>query len=412
MSARTAGQTPQPATSAAPTEATDSTVVTPLIRTTLKRASFWIVAGVFVLGVALVSLGLVGTAIEGPPLDPTSPYQSGTLALAEVLRQQGVDVVVTRSLSETRDAIDTADDSTLFFANYEAYLTDDQVAEAAGLASIVVFAEPGTDELLAIAPEVANAGTRVGTVAAECSATFTSKAPEITAGPSSLRIIDDSAKATGCYGTDELGYGIISLDRGSTDLVLLGATDALSNGAITSADNAAFALRLLGEHETLVWYTPSFDDLDSRGGPQTYDELSPNWVTPVAWLVVLTLLTAALWRGRRFGPLVIEKLPVTVRSSESMQGRARLYEKTTARLHTLDALRMGSLRRLAALCGMASAASVDDVINRIAPLTGQPVSQLRALLIDVSPSSDSELLALSDELLALESRVHSAIRPT
>ena len=387
------------------------TLVTPRIRTTLRRALFWIIAALFLLSVAIVSMNLVGTAVEGPPLDPTSPHESGTQALVEVLRQQGVDVIVTTSLNDTRDALTESGNSTLFFSNFDGYLTDDQTAEASGLASTVVLAEPGIAALLAVAPEVANAGTRVGTVTAECSSPLASKAPEITAGPSSLRIIDSDAEAIGCYGNDNLGYGLISLDRDNTQLLLLGATTALTNGDITTADNASFALRVLGQHDTLVWYTPSFADVSDSGGVKTYDELAPDWVLPVVWLTALTLFAAALWRGRRFGPLAIEKLPVTVRSSETMQGRARLYEKTAARLHTLDALRIGSIRRLAALCGMASTASVDDVINRIAPLIDQPVAQLRGLLIDVAPANDNDLLALSDELLTLEQRVESAVRP-
>jgi hypothetical protein len=388
------------------------TVVTPRIRTTLTRALFWIITALFLLSVALVSLNLVGTAVDGPPLDPTSPRESGTLALAEVLRQQGVDVIVTTGLSETRTALAEASESTLFLTNFDGFLTDQQIADTSDLAPTVIIAGPGITELLAVAPEVANAGTRVGTVPAQCPSPLVSQAPEISAGPSSLRIIDNESGAVGCYGNDELGFGLISIDRGSTHLVLLAATNALTNGAITTADNAAFALRLLGHNDTLVWYTPSFDDLSDAGGIKTYDELSPDWVTPVVWLIVLTLLTAAIWRGRRFGPLVIEKLPVTVRSNETMQGRARLYEKTAARLHTLDSLRIGSIRRLATLCGMASTASIDDVINRISPLIDQPVAQLRQLLVDARPTNDSELLSFSDELLALEQRVEFIIRPT
>lgn len=387
------------------------TVVTPRIRTSLRQALFWIIAALFLLSVAIVSVNLVGTSVEGPPLDPTSPHGSGTQALAEVLRQQGVDVIVTTSLDDTRNALAGAGDSTLFFSDFGGYLTDDQTVEASALASTVVLAEPGSAALLAVAPEVANAGTRVGPVAAGCSSPLASKAPEISAGPSSLRIIDTDTDATGCYGTDDLGYGLIALDQGKKQLILLGATTALTNGDITTADNAAFALRLLGQHNTLVWYTPSLADVSDSGAVKTYDELAPDWVLPAVWLTALTLLTAALWRGRRFGPLVIEKLPVTVRSSETMQGRARLYGKTAARLHALDALRIGSIRRLAALCGMASTASVDDVINRIAQLTDLPVAQLRSLLVNVAPTNDSDLLALSDELLTLEQRVESAVRP-
>ncbi|QAV69955.1 DUF4350 domain-containing protein [Salinibacterium sp. UTAS2018] len=390
---------------------TDSTVLTPRLRTTTRRSLFWIAAAILLVVVAVITLNLAGNAVEGPPLDPTSPYEAGTQAVAEVLRDQGVDVVVTTTLDDARAAADLAGESTLIFSNYEGYLTEEQVKDAAGLTSTVIVAEPVLNELLAIAPEVAQAGTSSETVAAGCTASTVAHAPQITAGPSGYRVIEPSPDITSCYGNDDDGYGLIILDRGDTELKILGATDALTNGGITAADNAAFALRLLGENDTLIWYTPSFLDIADGGGTATLDELAPGWVLPGTWLFLLTLLAGALWRGRRFGPLVIEKLPVTVRSSETMQGRARLYAKSTARLHTLDSLRIGTIRRLAMLCGMPSTASVDDVINRVSPLVGQPLAQLQHLLLDADPSTDNELISLSDELLALEDRVRTIIRP-
>lgn len=388
----------------------DTTVLTPRLRTTATRSLFWIAAGIFLLTVAIVSMNLAGTATEGPPLDPTSPREDGTMALAEVLRQQGVDVVVTTTLDGTRNALESSGESSLFFSNADGYLNDDQIVEVVSLAETVVFADPDFSALLAVAPEVAQAGASYATVDASCSAPIASNAPTITSGPTTLRVVEPDANAMTCYGTEDDGFGLVTLERANTELVLLGATDALSNGDITAADNAAFAVKLLGGNTTLVWYTPSFTDV-AGGGTKSADELAPGWVLPGVWLGILTLLTAALWRGRRFGPLVIEKLPVTVRSSETMQGRARLYEKSGARLHAVDSLRIGTIRRLAALCGMASTASVDDVILRVSPLTDHPVAQLRQLLVEKVPQSDHELIALSDELLVLEESVQRAIRP-
>ncbi|MGV8876559.1 MAG: DUF4350 domain-containing protein [Rhodoglobus sp.] len=392
----------------------DNAVITPRIRTTITRALFWIIAVIFLITVALVSLTVAGAAGERPRLDPESPQESGTRALTEVLGAQGVDVIVTTTLEETKKVLATTGESSLFLTDPDGFLSDTQMGEAVGLASTVVVTEPGVATLLAIAPDVANAGTRVGTVTADCSLAVTTNAATITAGPSSLRIIANGsdAGASACYGSEDLGYGLIALDRDGSQLVLLGATNALTNGAISSQDNAAFALRLLGQHDTLVWYTPSLLDASGTAAPQSLDQLSPGWVLPAVWLAILTLIAAALSRGRRFGPLVVEKLPVTVRSSETMHGRARLYEKSAARLHTLDALRIGTLRRLSAVCGMARTASVEDIINRVGPLIECPLESLRHLLIDSVPHSDHELIALSDELLALEKRVTETIRPT
>jgi len=142
----------------------------------------------------------------------------------------------------------------------------------------------------------------------------------------------------------------------------------------------------------------------------TIGDLTPLWVTPVLSLLVVTVLAAAIWQGRRFGPLVIENLPVTVRASETMMGRARLYERAGARQRALDALRIGTVQRLTAVCGLPRVASVDDVVAAVAILTGAGVSDIRHLLIDAVPSSDRDLVGLSDELLTLERRAIAALR--
>ena len=130
-------------------------------------------------------------------------------------------------------------------------------------------------------------------------------------------------------------------------------------------------------------------------------------------LVLLTIvfIVAAVWRGRRLGPLVIENLPVTVKSSETMLGRARLYEKSSARLRALDALRVGTVQRLATACGLPSTATVDDVIASVAVLAGAPPHEIRSLLLDAEPASDAELVEYSDALLRLEHEVAERIRP-
>jgi hypothetical protein len=47
-------------------------------------------------------------------------------------------------------------------------------------------------------------------------------------------------------------------------------------------------------------------------------------------------------------------------------------------------------------------ASVDEVIDAVVALTGRDEVEVTALLLERIPSSDAELVRLSDELLALE----------
>src|SRR5690606_15192115 len=138
----------------------------------------------------------------------------------------------------------------------------------------------------------------------------------------------------------------------------------LTNEQIGLNGNAALALWLLGATDELIWYQSNIADATVPGAP-TIGELTPAWVSAAIVLFGLTIVALALWKGRRFGPLVVENLPVTVRASETMEGRARLYEKSSSRMHALDTLRVGAISRLATLTGIGRNATVDDVVYRI-----------------------------------------------
>jgi hypothetical protein len=105
---------------------------------------------------------------------------------------------------------------------------------------------------------------------------------------------------------------------------------------------------------------------------------------------------------------VVENLPVVVRASETMEGRARLYQKSSARLHALDALRIGAIQRLATQCGLSRLAEVDEVVAAVAALTDTDRIRVGDLLVDAVPATDRELVRLSDDLLELERAVRAA----
>jgi hypothetical protein len=224
------------------------------------------------------------------------------------------------------------------------------------------------------------------------------------------RVIGQGADATTCFGSGSKVFSLIRLESGSHTVTVLGTSDAFSNEHVAERGNAALALNLLGANPRLVWYLPTIDDSAVAGGP-SIAELTPVWVSPVLALLVIVAIVAAFWRGRRMGPLVIENLPVTVRASETMEGRARLYQKGAARLRALDALRVGTIDRLAAQCGLPRLASVDDVIAAVAQLTASDPLEVRSLLLDDAPRTDRDLVRLSDRLLELERSVARATRP-
>lgn len=388
----------------------DQAVLTPKVAIVLRRSLFWLVTTLFALIIAVTTFAAIGAANSGTRLDPTSPAPNGAKALVEVLRNQGVTVVLTSTLDETERAIDDASNATLFIHDDGLYLTDSKLEQAIGLAQHVVLADATFSELRAVAPEVAQAGFVDELLEADCSVPTVERAETVSGAGSGYRVVDDASGVIACLGSGDDVFSLIELRRGSDALTILGATGALTNELIIRDGNAAFALGLLGETETLVWYVPTFGDLESTG-PETIGELTPAWVTPVLSLLVITFIVAAIWRGRRLGPLVIENLPVTVRSSETMLGRARLYERSSSRLRALDSLRIGSLQRLGAACGLPRIASVDDVIAAVASITSAQPADIRRLLVDAEPQSDSDLVSYSDALLTLERDVARLTRP-
>ncbi len=389
---------------------TQQRVITPTTGRMFKRALFWIGAAVFVLLIAVISIGIAAPSIGGPPLDSDNPGPAGSMAVAEVLRQQGVTVTATSTLKETREAISDPASTTLFIYDHDLFLNASQLRDAVGLAEHVIIAEPSFSELRTIAPEVAQAGIVAGELDADCDLTAVTKAGTVSGGGYGYRVTDEDADAVSCLGSGDGAYSLIELRRETGRLSILGASGALTNEFVINNGNAAFALNLLGENDTLLWYIPSFQDLP-QGGPQTMAELTPGWVNPVLILLVISFIAAAVWRGRRFGPLVVENLPVTVRASETMLGRARLYQKSSSRLRALDALRIGSIQRLAALCGLPRVASLDDVIAAVASVTAAQPGGIRALLVDARPLTDRDLIEASDSLLTLERDVARAVRP-
>ena len=385
-------------------------VLTASPTTVLRRAVFWIAVAVFAVVVAVVGILFTGSLAEDDPLAATNPAPGGGKAVAEVLRQQGVAVEATSTLDATAAAVSDPSDTTLFFYDPDSLLDPDQLAEAFGLAGTVVVVDPDFDQLLALTPDVAQAGTVDGAVDADCELTAAGKAGTITGDGSGFRYLGADPAVVTCFGSGDDVFSLVQVPTDAGVATVVGATDALSNEFVADRGNAALALNLLGSTENLVWYIPTVADL-ATDVPPTLGELSPDWVLPAVALVVLTALAAAVWRGRRFGPLIVENLPVTVRANETMQGRARLYQKSSARLRALDSLRIGTVERLAALCGLSRLASVDDVIASASAVARLQPAEVRRLLLDAVPATDRELVALSDQLLTLERAVATSVTP-
>jgi hypothetical protein len=400
-----------------PVAASDAPVETPRLRTTFRRRLFWIVVPIVAVLVAIATVLLTASGV--PDVDRYSignAGPTGSRAVAEVLRGQGVDVVAAGSLIEAQAA--AGDDSTVLFTDPYGFLDADGLDALAGLGTDLVLVEPGTDELDELAPGIANAGAAEQADSVEagsgCAIPAAQRAGIISQPAWTYRVLEgDDDAASACFRSYDDAYALVQeqrVNRGdaSATVTVLGAGDALTNERVAEAGNAALVLGLLGEHRTLVWYVPGPDDLAGDDAPPTIGELTPGWVTPVILLLILVTVAAGIWRGRRFGAVVVENLPVTVRASETMEGRARLYAKQGAHARALDALRIGTLSRLTVLLALPRHASVVDVSRAVAAVTGRNVDEVHDTLVGALPRNEGELLALSDRLLVLEQDVHRA----
>lgn len=390
--------------------AATATALTPTPRSVARRLVFWVGVLVIIAIVSLVTYSLTKPTDDADPLSATNAAPAGARAVVQVLGQQGVTVTATASLDDTLRRATDAATTTIFVYDSKDMLPKDRVAELSSAADRIVLVEPDSAALEELAPGIAQAGVVKSATAAKCALPAAERAGSITAAGSGYRILDDATGATGCFDSGDGVYSLVSVVDGSRVTTVLGASKALSNDAVLNRGNAALALGILGETSTLIWYTPSIADL-ADDTPPTFAELSPAWVIPTAVLIFIVALAAAFWRGRRFGPLVVENLPVVVRASETMEGRARLYEKGSARLRALDSLRIGTIGRLVAIRGLPRLATVDDVIESVAAGTGRDRAGVRALLVDTVPRSDADLVRLSDELLLLETETTTASRP-
>ncbi|MFS0893322.1 DUF4350 domain-containing protein [Microbacterium sp. 179-I 3D3 NHS] len=381
--------------------ADDAVSATEMPRRRLRSALGWGAIVLLVLVVAAVSIGVSATSpAAGGTLDPEGRDDTGALAVAEILRDRGVEVTVSRSRIDARAAID--DDTTLVMTN-PFTLTDDGLADLIRPASRIVVLSTGT-HLLDQLDIGENASGSTTSAAADC------PVPEFaevgTIRPD--RMFSPADGVTACFGDADAGAVLVD-DRDDRRRVVVEATKLFSNAYLAENGNAALALALLGQTERVVWYVPSFDDSDIEGqAPQdALGSLTPAWVTPAILLLLAAGIAAAIWRGQRFGPLVAETLPVTVRASETMHGRARLTARAADAPHAASALRDGARRRLARRLGLAVHAAVDEVADAASDRLRIPRGTLQSLLDGPPPADDRELIELARRLDELEDAVDS-----
>lgn len=392
-----------------------------------RRHRFWLLCGA--LFVAVTVAGYAVTALgprTGGALSVTNPAPEGGQAAAAVLGHQGVTVTATDSVAATLAALSGQGraNTTIMVYDPRTLLSPGQAgrlsAAAADSGAKVVAVAPGPLTVRELSAEISSAGsgkTKAQSVPSGCANADAAAAGSIDAGTVGglASLAADTATflyrgPTTCFIPAESTAakagpaGLMATNRAG-DVTVLGNPGVVSNQGLASRGNAALVFRTLGSRPNLIWYTASLKDVPVANQPPDLAALTPEWIFPAAmWLLVVGLL-GMLWRGRRNGPLVSEPLPVIVRATETVTGRARLYQDAKALDTAARTLQRAALTRLAGRLRLGAAAPPEAVVEAAAAHSGRSRPQLHRLLLTDTPSTEKELLFMAQELEALEEEV-------
>ncbi len=367
------------------------------------------------LGAAVIGLLQPSATVTGY-LDPADTSTTGAHALADILTSRGHTVLKEVTPAAAQAAAGQGG-STLVITS-PSLLTSGQLTGLARVRADVVVIAPDQDALEAFAPGVTSVGTfLVQSLTPGCDLPAAQLAGSADMGgvlmalPGGQTALPGGQTAAQCYqapasDSGVVGASLLQYNAGGRVITLLGTGNPLTNGSLAKQGNAALALDLLAARSRIVWLVPGPTAATVAGNGQQ----SPLSLVPLAaYLIAIQLgiaaVLAALWRVRRLGPLTTERLPVVVRASETAEGMAGLYRSRRARDRAAAALRTAMLARTLPALGLAPGTRPAEVISAVSARSGSAEPLVAAMLFGPAPTDDAALVALADDLDALERKV-------
>lgn len=378
-----------------------------------------VVAGLFTLAILALS------ATPRPQfLDPEGAEPGGARALAEVLRDRGVEIDVIRSIDDLEDV--TTDSTTTIVVTDTAAMglgATERLRDVAARAQRLVVVGGDSEQLdaLRLPADVFPVGATPD-LTAGCDVGGARDADVVTLVDVRYLLTERAAGAA-CFllpdprgtsdepdsdGSSGAAFVVLPPGSGRAQTVLVGVGSAFTNETITEASHAGLAVRALGASPRLVWYQPGAGDLTAPGPGGRTDEpdpIWPVWTGPAVALGLVVVLLLAFARGRRLGRLVREPLPVVVRASETAQSRGRLYRRAGARDRAAEVLRAGTRTRLARRLALPRRSPLPALVHAVASASGRTASDVEQLLTGPPPPDDATLIDLAQHLTDLEERV-------
>ncbi|MEU8271198.1 DUF4350 domain-containing protein [Sphaerisporangium sp. NPDC049002] len=381
-----------PAASGGPSTSTSATA-----RSIWRGGRGMLLLGLIVVVVAGLTALVTGTSTEGRRLDPADATLTGGRALAEILGRRGVRV---ERVSTPGEVVRLDGPGTQLLVSSTSYLDDDDIATLAGTRAdrLIVGTVHG---LSTLAPGISASGqVAVRSREPRCDLPAAARAGSAFTGGASLTV---PAGSTGCYP----GADGPTLVRTSGPRVVTVVSDGafMTNQRLAEDGNAALAINLAGARPVLIWLVPDESLVVPGSGDAAAGDLVPAGVPWAVLQLGVALLVVACWRGRRLGPVVVERIPVVVRAAETVEGRGRLYRARRARDRASATLRAACAARLAPRLGLSGDATPNEIIAATALRTGQDAVWVRSVMYGPIPADDAGLVALAGHLDTLERQV-------
>ncbi|MBX7431207.1 DUF4350 domain-containing protein [Mycobacterium sp. Y57] len=383
------------------TASSPSTAVGPGLASRWRGLRWVLLAVVVVVAVATLSAWLTAPR-PGGPLDPASTASDGTHALVTLLREQGVTVIEAGDI-ETVEREARPDTLLVAAQTYDLY-GDDLMRRLADLPGDLLLVDPLGTTREVLAPRLRRGDpTDYGGIDPGCDLREANRAGTVRFdGADSYEAVGD-APVTLCYDGVLARY----TEDGRT-VTAVGNAHFLMNEGLLQEGNAALAMNLAGNRPRVIWYAPQHSQGGETGGGGRIGDLIPTQVKWLVWQLILTVALLAVWKGRRIGPLVAERMPVVVRASETVEGRGRMYRSRRARDRAADALRTSTLQRMLPRIGLGPAAPPTAVVEAVAQRCGLDPRSVAHTLYGQPPATDADLVSLAHSLDDIERQVASS----
>lgn len=366
----------------------------------VRRWRIPIIGIVAVLGFAFL-VAVLGSAPPPRALDPRDASPVGALALTHLLERNGVQVTNVANV----DQIDVTDQSTTVVIPAPELLSDDEISAIAMGKNDVLLVAPDPSIVEVFGIDFDDRGVDTG------GASHVQPRCDLPAAVAAGSVKVDGvlyrpAGATiGCYPVRHSGDMLLVAQHGTRTITVLGSPALLTNKTLAKDGNAALGINLLDTQSRVAWLIPRLAATAPTSGRKGLFDLLPGRLGWALLQLFVAIVVLALWRARRLGPLVVERLPVVVRATETVEGRARLLQAARARATAARALRTATRDRLARRLGMGSRAERAATIAAIADHVDATSAEIDDVLYGAEPVDDAGLVALAARLDAIEEEV-------